>query len=149
MSQTCVKKKKIYLLNREHLSFPFQPHHNRIPIYMYPSPLDLARNITKFVSKLTKIGRTTSLDIKLLDIVQVCESDSNANKSFLDDVLPANNNFFHSGNTPITPVRASSQIADDEFHNSPPTPTPTVHTSAAHQSPENSKDSNGNITMSA
>jgi len=116
---------------------------------MYPSPLDLARNITKFVSKLTKNGRTTSLDIKLLDIVQVCESDSNANKSFLDDVPPANNNFFHSGNTPITPVRASSQIADDEFHNSPPTPTPTAHTSAAHQSPENSKDSNGNITMSA
>src|SRR5215204_5375135 len=131
-----------------HLSFPFQPHHNRIPIYMYPNPLDLARNITKFVSKLTKNGRTTSLHIKLLDIVQVYEFDSNANKSFLDDVPPANNNFFHFDNTPITPVHMSSHIADDKFHNSPPTPTPTVHTSITHQPPENSKDSNGNTTMS-
>src|SRR5215204_6536935 len=97
-----------------HLSFPFQPHHNRILIYIYPNPLDLARNITKFVSKLTKNGRTISLDIKLLDIVQVCEFDSNANKSFLDDVSPTNNNFFYFDNTPITPIHTSQQIGDDE-----------------------------------
>ena len=90
-----------------HLSFPFQPHHNRIPIYMYPNPLDLARNITKFVNKLTKNGRTTSLDINLLDIIQVCKFDSNTNKSFRrrsphQQLLPFQQHTYHTHSCVVT-----------------------------------------------